>query len=154
LIHQFVGLVVRCARLFILFVREHFTVTEKLDTTLLDAQIAFLRREINRLGSLDAPWADTTMTVLQGIVETLTTVRRQIAMTGMSGKPIDRPEAFVVRGCNDIYQGWLSRVLCQPHDETKSIGWRSGWKMAFETDNPEIVLIDEINLKHIIVEKS
>lgn len=126
--------------------------SEKFDINLLDAQIGFLRREATRVEAFS--WGASPARVMNGIIDVLTTVRRQTAMTGMSDKPIDRPDAFTIRGHNEFYQGWLARVLCLEDDPAKPEGWRRGWIIAAETPQPETVLPYEIHLKHIIVEKS
>ena len=64
---------------------------------------------------------------------------------------------FRIRGYNDWYEGWLARALGQPcppglsNIERDSL--RLGWRTADESDHPLIVLLAEIRLGHIIVEK-
>lgn len=64
----------------------------KLDVTELDAQIKFLREQASRLRDLTAKpgngWAEANARKMEKIVETLSEVRRDLQMTGMSGKRI------------------------------------------------------------------
>jgi hypothetical protein len=54
----------------------------------LDNHIAFLRREIQRLDSFDADWAEKNAATMQEIIQILIDLRRQQSMTTMSGKMI------------------------------------------------------------------
>lgn len=70
---------------------------------------------------------------------------------------------FIISGWNSFYEGWLTRCLEQPLDETQDVDWCDGWNMANETDNVGrmLALREEIALgqsgeakpsPHIIVE--
>ena len=60
---------------------------------------------------------------------------------------------MIIRGCNDLYEGWLSWLLKQPYDASvHSAAWCDGWRMADETGPGAVeVLRDEIELQHIVV---
>lgn len=42
--------------------------------------------------------------------------------------------AFIVKGYNEFYEGWLARILEQRQDQQQSVAWQEGWKTADETD--------------------
>lgn len=42
--------------------------------------------------------------------------------------------AFIVKGYNAFYEGWLARILQQPLDQQQGVAWQEGWKTADETD--------------------
>lgn len=57
-----------------------------------------------------------------------------------------------VKGWNEFYEGWLARVLLQPNDKEQCFEYREGWRMADETgDNAIAVLQEEIRLRHVLV---
>ena len=59
---------------------------------------------------------------------------------------------MLVQGWNEFYEGWLARVLLIPFHVTKSDAWKDGWRMADETGDSAIeVLQAEIRLGHICV---
>lgn len=59
---------------------------------------------------------------------------------------------MIIMGWNDFYSGWLARVFLQADRESETADWREGWKMADETGDEAIkVLQDEIRRGHVIV---
>lgn len=61
---------------------------EPVDIETLDRHLAFLNHETGRLRRRQERWADGTAERLEAIAETLTQVRRQKQMTGLSGREI------------------------------------------------------------------
>lgn len=62
----------------------------KLDITVLDAQLLWLKREAQNLRtSQRGDWVETKARMLDAIHETLRKVRQEQQMTGMSGRRLD-----------------------------------------------------------------
>lgn len=69
--------------------------------TSLDGQIKFMREQASRLRDLAARpgnrWAEQNAAKMEGIVETLSVLRRDLQMTGMNGKRIgERPDQVAI----------------------------------------------------------
>ena len=64
---------------------------------------------------------------------------------------------FRIYGYNSFYEGWLARALGQPYSSNLSgverDEYRLGWRMANETGDPLCVLVAEIRLGHVVVER-
>lgn len=61
-----------------------------------------------------------------------------------------------IKGYNDFYEGWISNILFQTRDNTKSDAWLSGYDTASETRPTRLlfkVIKEEIELGHIIGEQ-
>lgn len=58
------------------------------DAATIDRQIAFLRKEMERLRGMQPQWAQDKAAEYEGIIETLRQVRQQKQMTGLDGRLI------------------------------------------------------------------
>ena len=72
--------------------------------------------------------------------------------------------AYIIKGWNDFYDGWLARCLEQPIDINQNESWKEGWNMGNETGEfgRMAALCEEIRIgqagtalpqAHIVVQK-